>query len=628
MPIPILVADSNREFGILIRQALEESGRFEVSLASSADEAVSLARDLDFRLAIIDFALPDIEGEKIVQRLRALQPGLAVIGIPVDDGDSSDKTREAGVDGILTKPFYLPNLPDIVEEALGRRLDFHRPPQPSWPRKTAPEAEVTSPVEPPSEPASPGEEDVPLSFDTPPPWLTDVDRAAQYLARLTLETSAAAALLVRHRELIAFAGQLPRSQLQELTAQVADSWAEEGRSGAVARFVHLPGTAEDFMLYATGVVAEIVLSLVFSAEVPFGMIRRQAESLAHTLSQVDPAQHSTETGGDAPDPIGPKSLSPQLGKPETSGSKTPSHEFTSSEADISTSHGQMVGETALPEDWIPRPSQLSPSAKLLDELESLQLPEPDPEESIPKASPAGIQTPQPQTPALPLDWLPMITHSQRHLPFLADPEPEETAACASKPAASEPGSTSSVETEHGAAPTIEVGTYIAPPNETGGAGVPASESVEAPQVPPPIVSGPAPLPPPVEASDPRLRYTVVFAPRFPEHRLAGPLVDNLSQWTTRLCLAWDWKAERVHVSEDALLVQIMLPPDVAPATAAQELSKHLSARIFETFPHLEPGFSTGGFWASAHMLVSGKTVTQSEVDSFVTNLRLAQGLGD
>jgi CheY-like chemotaxis protein len=124
MPIPILVADSNREFGILIRQALEESGRFEVSLASSADEAVSLAKDLDFRLAIIDFALPDIEGEKIVERLRALQPGLAVIGIPVDDGDSSEKTRQAGVDGILTKPFYLPNLPDISQEALGRRLDF------------------------------------------------------------------------------------------------------------------------------------------------------------------------------------------------------------------------------------------------------------------------------------------------------------------------------------------------------------------------------------------------------------------------------------------------------------------------------------------------------------------------
>lgn len=627
MPIPILVADSNREFGILIRQALEESGRFEVSLASSADEAVSLAQDLDFRLAIIDFALPDIEGEKIVERLRALQPGLAVIGIPLEEGDASERTRGAGVDGILTKPFYLPNLPDIVEEALGRRLDFHRPPPPSRPRKAAPEAEEPSPAQPPSEPVSAGEQAVPLSFDSPPPWLTDVDRAAQYLARLTLETSAEAALLVRHRELIAFAGQLPRGQLQELTAQVADSWAEEGRSGAVARFVHLPGTAEDFMLYATGVTAEIVLSLVFSAEVPFGMIRRQAESLARSLSEIDPAQLSAEGTGESPDPVGPQRQSPPAQEDETPEPKTDLLEPPSSEADFPPSPSPLASEMALPEDWIPRPSQVSPSARLLDELDSLQLPEPDPEGVITRARSEGQETTLPQTPALPLDWLPMITHSERHLPFLTDPEPEEPEPCASDSSAPEPDSTLAVETELDAPPTIQVGTFLAPPNEGGAAGFLAPESFEPPSEMPPIVADPAP-PPLAATPDPRLRYTVVFAPRFPEHRLAGPLVDHLSQWTTRLCLAWDWKAERVQVSEDALLVQILLPPDVAPATAARELSEHLSTRIFETFPHLEPGFSTGGFWASAHLLMSGETVTQSEVDGFVANLRLAQGLGD
>ncbi len=628
MPIPILIADSNREFGILIRQALEESGRFEVSLASSADEAVSLAQDLDFRLAIIDFALPDIEGEKIVERLRALQPGLAVIGIPVDAGDSSEKSRPAGVDGILTKPFYLPNLPDIVEEALGRRLDFHRPARPSWPQKTPPAPQESSRAEPPDEPDSAGGQDVPPSFDAPPPWLTDVDRAAQYLARLTLETSAEAALLVRHRELIAFAGRIPRSQLQELTAQIADSWAEEGRTGAVARFVHLPGTVEDFMLYATGVVAEIVLSLVFSAEVPFGMIRRQAESLAHALSQVDPAQHASDHIGETPETDSPEQPKSQVEKAEIHEPAIPAQEKAPSVVEAKTSPDQLVGESALPEDWIPRPSQESPSARLLDELDALQLPDPDPEEDVQEADTSRIEKTMPQTPALPLDWLPMITHSQRHLPFLTDPEPPETEPCTPKPAASEPNGPSAVEIERGGLATVQAGVVEAPTHEPDPAEASPIKPVEAPQEPPIAVTDPAPSPSATESTDPRLRYTVVFVPRFPEHRLAGALVDNLSQWTKRLCLAWDWKAERVHVSEDALHVEIMLPPDVAPAAAAQELSEHLSARIFETFPHLEPGFSTGGFWASAHMLVSGRTVTQSEIDDFVTHLRLTQGLGD
>jgi REP element-mobilizing transposase RayT len=133
---------------------------------------------------------------------------------------------------------------------------------------------------------------------------------------------------------------------------------------------------------------------------------------------------------------------------------------------------------------------------------------------------------------------------------------------------------------------------------------------------------------PPKNPDPRLSFSLVFAPRFPEHRLAGPMVGKLDQWARRLCLAWDWKAERVDVSDDALLLEVMLPPDIAPAYAAQRLSENLSSQILETFPHLEPGFPTGGFWASAHMLVSGTAVTPEQVAAFVSQLRQAQGRGD
>ncbi len=620
MPISILVADSNMEFGILIRQALEESGQFEVSLTSSAEEAVNLAQGLDFRLAIIDFALPDIEGEKLVERLRALQPGLAVIGIPVGDDDTSEKTRQAGVDGILTKPFYLPNLPDIVEEALGRRLDFHRPTQVAWPR-TTPTPDVpdnSAAALPIDKSASFPSEDYPMPFDEPPPWLADVNRAAQYLARLTLETSAEAALLIRHRELIASAGQLPRGQLQELTAQVADSWAEEGRSGAVARFVHLPGTAEDFMLYATGVVAGMVLSLVFGAEVPFGMIRRQAESLAHALSEIDPAlRPSKDTGSTSKSHPSEREPSPTRHK-QSPAAEAAVQESHPSQAAVQPQTVPLRVESPLPEDWIPQPDQPSPSARLLDELASLELPEPDPAEGGLKMGQAESQPARHRTPDLPLDWLPMITHSKRHLPFLDDPEPVETDTCASPPQSASPSPSSSPGAETGISPTAAPETPAAPPGPVGVAQ--AVPELAVPAASPPHPAGPN--------SDPRLPFTVVLAPRFPEHRLAGPLVENLVQWTRRLCLAWDWKADRVDVTDDALVVQIMLPPEVAPAAAAQELSEHLSARIFQTFPHLEAGFPTGGFWASAHLLASGKSVSPAEVSAFVDQLRQAQGLSD
>jgi CheY-like chemotaxis protein len=618
MPIPILVADSNREFGILIRQALEESGRFEVSLASSAEEAVSLAKDLDFRLAIIDFALPDLDGEQIVGRIRALQPGLAVIAIPVSDEDNASQFDRAAVDGLLTKPFYLPNLPAIVEQALGSRLDFHRQPSPRpSPPPSAPSPSQTGPLaEKTPEGTGTGEG----SPDSLPPWLSDVDRAAKYLARLTLETSAEAALLIRHRELVAFAGQLPRSQLQELTAQAADCWAEEGRTGAVARFVHLPGTVEDFMLYATGVVTDLVLSLVFSAEVPFGMIRRQAEAFAHALSEVDPS-HQTSVNVEEGNGVAGERPAPDSTFTAREVSPEPAVQQTLSPFKDEPEAFTPADDQPLPEDWIPRPEQPSASSRLLEELVDLELPEPDPGEGPAGHRPSQEKTHRPQTPDLPLDWLPMITHSRRHLPFLDEPDQVEGETCdATQPeTASEP----------------------IPVSEAPQAVAPVAQNPEPEPKPPVDIAPPPVVSPSIEAAPPaadvlpstsepdhRLPFSIVLAPRFPEHRLAGPLVENLAQWTRRLCIAWDWKAERVDVTDDALLIQLLLPPDVAPAAAVESLADHLSERILETFPHLRPGFPSGRFWASPHLLAAGREIVPAEMQSFVRQLRQAQGLAD
>jgi CheY-like chemotaxis protein len=627
MPIPILVADSNREFGILIRQALEESGRFEVSLASSAEDAVALSKDVDFTLAIIDFALPDLDGEEIVERIRALQPGMAVIAIPVGEDEGAEKIRRAGVDGLLTKPFYLPNLPDIIEEALGSRLDFHRPQPLPMPSVAPPPPAPSQPEPPPQQAADRTRRDLSGPAKAPP-WLLDIDRAAQYLARLTLETSAEAALLIRHRELVAFAGQLPRSQVQALTAQVADSWAEEGRTGAVARFVHLPGTADDFMLYATGVVSDMVLSLVFSAEIPFGMIRRQAEALAHALSEVDPAHHTPESSTVESSAPEPREASPG---PPVEPSPTPDtleHSQGRDAGEPTTDHDAPVGPSRLPEDWIPRPSRHSRNAKLLDELATLELPEPDPEEDLAAHVTIVATQPKRSTPDLPLDWLPVITHSRRHLPFLEEPgipEPEPFAEADTLPPAVVEQETLPTEDTVGAAwhePSAEVDTH--PPAVVEQATLPTEDAEEGARDEP---DAPHPVRPSMDP-DRRLPYIVVFAPRFPEHRLAGPVVESLAQWTRRLCVARDWKAERIEVSHDTLLVQIRLPADVAPAGAVQELSDHLSEQVFEAFPHLKPGVSTGSFWASSNLLISGQALSRTEIAVFITELRQAQGLGE
>ena len=119
------------------------------------------------------------------------------------------------------------------------------------------------------------------------PWLQDVTKAAQHLTRLTLESSAQAALITRGETLWAYAGQLSQGAAKELALAVTRHW--DGQKGSdLLRFVRLEATKAEHMLYATRLADDVVLALVFDAETPFSTIRSQAGQLVDLLSTPSP----------------------------------------------------------------------------------------------------------------------------------------------------------------------------------------------------------------------------------------------------------------------------------------------------------------------------------------------------
>jgi REP element-mobilizing transposase RayT len=114
-------------------------------------------------------------------------------------------------------------------------------------------------------------------------WLSDPNKAAQHLTRLTLESSAQAALITRKSSMWAYAGQLSQEAAKELTVAVTRHW--DGQRGSdLLRFVRLESTKAEHMLYATRLADDVVLALVFDAETPFSTIRTQAGQLVNRLS--------------------------------------------------------------------------------------------------------------------------------------------------------------------------------------------------------------------------------------------------------------------------------------------------------------------------------------------------------
>jgi REP element-mobilizing transposase RayT len=189
-------------------------------------------------------------------------------------------------EGLLNKPFYLPDLLETVARVLQTPLEGTREPA------STPTIEDEQPTEKKDRSAI-------------PEWLQDVNQAAQHLTRLSLESDAQAALILKDGLLWAYAGQLGQSAAQELSDSLAAIWyppTQAGKSpasarerrGDMVRLFRLETTGDVYMVYATSLGNGLVLSMAFNSNTPFSSIRSQAGYLVKALytppdSQLPPS---------------------------------------------------------------------------------------------------------------------------------------------------------------------------------------------------------------------------------------------------------------------------------------------------------------------------------------------------
>lgn len=262
-----IILTPSKGFGELVRQVLTEVNTLEPVLLSSPKQAVDMARDGSAGLLVLDADFGGVDLAAVVAELRSLAPALRVIVIPAEENPTDPQLAKLNAEAILPSPFYLPNLVVAVEQLYG----------PLVPKETTRRSSYgTAPAQfkPPQH-----------SEVAAPEWLQDVDLAAQYLTRLSLESASQAALITRREKVWAYAGELPQRAAEELADAVSQHSAD-GNQADLARFIHLNATKADYMLYATSLGGEFSLALVFDAQVPFSQMRAQVNKLANALASA------------------------------------------------------------------------------------------------------------------------------------------------------------------------------------------------------------------------------------------------------------------------------------------------------------------------------------------------------
>ena len=535
----LLLVTADALFAKRLSANLEQEG-YRLSVAKSKGEAVVRADEQNCSTAFLDLEF----GEKFVSELgsalRTLNPTIRLILF-------SDADTPPALDEI--RPWILARKPVRTPELL-TMLKNNPTPLPK-PIRATNESHAIHLVQ---------QENQEL------PWLQDVTKAAQHLTRLTLESSAQAALITRKDTLWAYAGQLSQNAAKELAVTVTRHW--DGQKGSdLLRFVRLEATKAEHMLYATRLADEVVLALVFDAETPFSTIRMQAGQLVNMLSTTPAIAEDVEK------PVEKQKQSP-------ASYETPTQYVDEDESnqdldipDISNIISDVPPHTPSPEvktnvdSWSTSPSnsrprkysrESSPAVRVNDLLVSNQSNEQTVEHAVEDFD-ATMPSKSRQRP---------ITPVRR------------------------PGTGELDETR--------------PHSITEVAGRVMME--------------------PISPGLYNLTYACLLVPRFSSHYLTGDISDRMSEWLPQICIAFGWRLEYLAVRPEYVQWVLNVPPSTSPGYLMRIMRTQTSEKIFTEFPRMKKENPSGDFWAPGYLIMGGTQPHPPQlVKDYIKQTRSRQG---
>ncbi len=270
----VLIVDPNAAFATLLSEELQRQG-YEVVQAEDEEAARAAARRQAFDLAIIDMGL---EAPLALARdLRRAYPQLRLMLIPLMGQELEEEVRQrVAIQGVLPKPFFLPELPSMIEAALQAPL--------------APDPLVETEEVEEEQPSSGGAEtSSEVALDSS---MLDEHRPAirALLDDLAREVSANTVLLTYGEEIALWVGTLPAATVQAVADAALQGWrtsAEVARAlGREQRRFEQSISGGDYMLYAVSVAPHALLAIAIQGTASLGLLRLNARGTAREIAAL------------------------------------------------------------------------------------------------------------------------------------------------------------------------------------------------------------------------------------------------------------------------------------------------------------------------------------------------------
>ena len=120
--IRLLIINSDLDFAISIKQALEQLGDYEAASFTTAEAAFEQLQNRPYNVALVDFTMSDLPGMDIVLRLRAIQADIGIIACP-NLPDIVAVVNDMNLNGIVDIPCTARDLIPVIFDAIKQISD-------------------------------------------------------------------------------------------------------------------------------------------------------------------------------------------------------------------------------------------------------------------------------------------------------------------------------------------------------------------------------------------------------------------------------------------------------------------------------------------------------------------------
>jgi CheY-like chemotaxis protein len=282
----------------MLKESLEQDGQYHATVTTNGSNALRALSSATYDLAIIDLGLSEPDGLELARTIRQQAGELRLMLIPIKGDTLPPELSDLSIQGILPKPFFLPELPqriaDALEQVVGEAVgsqgeqavgaaqeDDNAPGAESSP--TDDSARITQQL------PTPSEDEIAAARDSDPvaEVRERIPEIAEKMNALAQDVNAAAVLLTCKGRLLSHTGRVTVEEAMGLAQAATENWRTATRVAEILgqRVEQYEQSTEggEYTFYSLTVVEDIILSIALNTHVPIGMVRHSVKGIADAL---------------------------------------------------------------------------------------------------------------------------------------------------------------------------------------------------------------------------------------------------------------------------------------------------------------------------------------------------------